>query len=216
MLYVAGALQQQVSNNKPPENLISVPQTMTPIIQPAPYMDCVCTRAACQDSREAQRRTGSGGHLAKHSKRNVGGLWLESSSHTSCQRPSVSPSAWFETAALRFVEGAGPEGTSWWHRLSTNTLRSSRKFDTKVRRYTRPAPSDFQFCILVLDSIFSSLFHSFSHRKKNWHFCYVPYYGKATAKVTVFLLRVLFYYPESKIWQRFKAVAQVFMEELRT
>lgn len=134
MLLVALALQQQVWNNKPPENLISVPQTMTPIIHPAPYMDCVCTQAACQYSREAQQHTGSGGHLAKHSKRNVRGLWPEISNHTSCQRPSVSRCAWFEAAALWFVEGASPEGTSWWHRLSTNTLQSSQKFDTKVRR----------------------------------------------------------------------------------
>lgn len=86
-LLVAVALQQQVWNNKPPENLISVSHPMTPIVQPAPCMDCVCTRAACQDSREAQRRTGSGGHLAKHSKRNVGGPVARK------QRPYIMPKA---------------------------------------------------------------------------------------------------------------------------
>lgn len=77
---------------------------MRPIAQhlPCGAIDYICTQTAHQGSREAKGCTGSGGHLIKSNQSN-GDLWGKSSSHTSHQRTSVTQTALFEAATLRFV-----------------------------------------------------------------------------------------------------------------
>lgn len=124
-------------------------------------MDCVCTRAACQDSREARRRTGSGGHLAKHSKRNVVGPVARK------QQPYIMPKAICQPECL--IWGSSTvicrSRRSWRDKLVTQTFHKYTAKLSEVRLKGQEVRQTSAVWLPVLHPgvrlDLSSLFHSF-------------------------------------------------------
>lgn len=101
-------MQRQLKQTE--DNLIPVLRTMSPITQypPCSAMDHIYTRTANWGSRDKRRKWRSLDQTQR-----VHACREESSSYTSCQRPSITLAARFEAATLRFAATSSPEGMSW-------------------------------------------------------------------------------------------------------
>lgn len=101
----------------------------------------------------------------------------------------------------------------WRDKLVTQTFRKYTAKLLEVRQKGQEVHQTSSVWLPVLHPgvRLSSLFHFFQLEREKWTLWWCDLFWQSHSKVYCFCLHV----SESEIWQRFKAVAQVFMEELR-